>query len=155
MNYRAICVAVLLSSLSAVGCGTVANQVQPRYNADGKDPFGGVKHDVASIHEASNGTATDAGAEQWKQAAKAICCAVDLPFSAIGDTLLWPYTTAYNFINAPVPVPPIAVQETNPSTPATLAPMPAERLPSAYPQLLREPMKAPAGDAKPADEPKK
>jgi hypothetical protein len=35
-----------------------------------------------------------------------LLCAADLPFSLLGDVVLWPYTVAYNFINQPLPIPP-------------------------------------------------
>lgn len=101
MATRTICVALLLASLSIAGCGTVANQVRLSPE-DGKTPFGGVKHDVVCIQKAREDS------ENSQRLARMILCAVDLPFSLIGDVVLWPYTVTFNFINQPPPVPPVA-----------------------------------------------
>jgi uncharacterized protein YceK len=114
MAFRAICVALLLSSLPLAGCGTVANLVKPgpEWGGGGKSPFGGVHHDVGCIETAANG---DSGfrthpkweSEQYQQVARTLFWAADLPFSLIGDVLTWPYTASYSFINQPIPVPPV------------------------------------------------
>ena len=67
MTFRAICVALLITSPPIAGCGTVANLARPG-PAGGKTPFGGVSHDVAYI---STGTTGDgkAESEQLPQAA--------------------------------------------------------------------------------------
>lgn len=136
MAFRAICVALLCSSLPIAGCGTVANLVGSGPEEGGKIPFGGVKQDVDCLQKASNrksgvGTHLQSGAEQQPPGAPALfsgenlsCSpermggrvtrtapllfsAVDLPFSLIGDFVTWPYTSAYTFINQPVPIPPM------------------------------------------------
>src|SRR4051794_35186355 len=55
MAFRAICVALLLSSLPSAGCGTVVNLVKPGSVGGGKIPFGGVRQDVSCIKTAAHG----------------------------------------------------------------------------------------------------
>ena len=55
VRYRAICVAVLLSTLLIAGCGTVANLVSQRPEDNPRTPFGGVRQDVSCIRKAANG----------------------------------------------------------------------------------------------------
>lgn len=110
MDFRAICVALLLSCLPIAGCGTAANLVRSQPGEGGKTPFGGVKHDLWCIKKASSGefgdrTQPKSEPEQYPQVALTLLCAADLPFSFIGDVLTWPYTAAYTFINEPVPAP--------------------------------------------------
>jgi uncharacterized protein YceK len=113
MAFRAICVVVLLSSLPIAGCGTVANLVKPGPEEGGKSPFGGVRHDVECIRTAANGESgsrihSGSESEQFPPVAIVLFCALDLPFSLIGDALTWPYAVAYSFINQPIPTPPVA-----------------------------------------------
>ena len=109
MAFRAIRVALLLSSLPMAGCGTVANLARPG-PAGGKIPFGGVRHDVSSIDKTANGECGCGPCctpEQYRQVALRVFCAADLPLSFIGDVVTWPYTATYTYINQPVPTPPI------------------------------------------------
>lgn len=113
MAIRVICAALLLASLPIAGCGTAANLVKCDPGTDGKSPFGGVRHDVMCMKTAGNGDTgcgiqPDSASQQHLQAARTFLCAVDLPFSLIGDLLTWPYTAAYTYINQPVPLPPMA-----------------------------------------------
>src|SRR4051812_33382812 len=55
MAFRAIRVALLFAGLPIAGCGTVANLANQPPGGGGMIPFGGVRHDVAAIHKASNG----------------------------------------------------------------------------------------------------
>jgi uncharacterized protein YceK len=112
MTFRAICVALLLSSLPIAGCGTVANLAKPGLGEGGKTPFGGVRQDVDCIQTAANGefasrTHPKAELEQYPQVALMLFCAADLPLSLVGDFVTWPYVAAYSFINQPIPVPPM------------------------------------------------
>lgn len=125
MAFRVICVALLLSSLTTAGCGTVANLAVTHSDEGGKTPFGGVRQDVGCIKKAANGElAFEAPAHpepgQRPQVGLLILCAADLPFSLIGDVLTWPYTATYSFINQPVPVPPVT-QEPNQVQPPTFS----------------------------------
>jgi uncharacterized protein YceK len=112
MVFRASSMALLLACLPMAGCGTVANLVNQSPGAGGVIPFGGVQHDVACIEQAAN---SDSGlrlhpkseSEQYQQVAHMVFCAIDLPFSLVGDVVTWPYTASYTFINQPVPVPPV------------------------------------------------
>jgi uncharacterized protein YceK len=111
MAVRAVYVAVLLSSLSLAGCGTVANLCVVPPPEGGKSPFGGVRHDVSCIEKPANqesagGTDGKLDSQPYQQIQK-LLCAADLPFSLIGDVVTWPYTATYSFINQPIPVPPM------------------------------------------------
>jgi uncharacterized protein YceK len=136
MGFRAICGALLLSSLPIAGCGTVANLVDSR-PVEGTRPFGGVSHDVFCLKEATNGESgfrahPASEPEQYKQVALMLFCATDLPFSLIGDIVTWPYTAAYSCINQPVPVPPVTQAPTLLAAPAMAegrAQTPLENLP--------------------------
>lgn len=123
MAFRAIRVALLLSSLPIAGCGTVANLARSDLEEGGKSPFGGVRQDVSCIKKAENGelgvrTPPKTEAEQHPQVALMLLCAVDLPFSLIGDVVTWPYTATYSYINQPIPTPPVtmATAEGRPQT---------------------------------------
>ena len=136
MAFRAICVALLLSSLPIAGCGTVANLARPGPEEGGKSPFGGVRQDVECIETAANGefgirTHPKSESEQYPQVALMLFCAADLPFSLVGDVVTWPYAAAYSFINQPIPTPPVtqAQAEVRPQT--------------SSPELLPKPMKQP------------
>jgi hypothetical protein len=112
MTFRAICVALLLSSLLVAGCGTVANLFWLRPEEGGMSPFGGVRHDECCIKKASNGqcgsrTHPESESEQFRQATQRFLCAADLPLTLIGDVVTWPYTASYSFINQPIPTPPV------------------------------------------------
>src|SRR5271170_1053348 len=100
MAFRAIWVALLLSSLPIAGCGTVANLVSSRPEEGGKSPFGGVRQDMCCIQKAANGefgcgTPPKSESKQQPQVAPMLFAAADLPFSLIGDVVTWPYTAAY------------------------------------------------------------
>ena len=125
MAFRAIRVALLLSSLPIAGCGTVANLVKPGPEEGGKSPFGGVRQDVWRIKKAANGESASATpkskSKQSPQVAPMLCCAADLPFTFIGDVVTWPYTATYSYINQPIPTPPVMQA---PPPPVTQAPPP-------------------------------
>jgi uncharacterized protein YceK len=130
MAFRAICVALLLTSLPVAGCGTVANLVGSPPAQGGKTPFGGVRHDVASLEEAASGDfsvgAHGKGPSDHPQILPMVFCAADIPFSFVGDVVTWPYTAAYSFINQPIPIPPI--------TQATVEGPPQNAPPEALPE---------------------
>jgi uncharacterized protein YceK len=144
MAFRAIGVALLLSTLPIAGCGTVANLVTSRSEEGGKSPFGGVRQDVSCIKKGPNEESgfpihADSEAKAYQQAALKLCCAVDLPLSFIGDVLTWPYTAAYSYINQPIPTPPVTLAPTPPVPQAT-----AEGRPQTSPlEVLPEPKKQP------------
>jgi uncharacterized protein YceK len=130
MTFRAIRVALLLSTLPLAGCGTVANLARQKPGEGGVSPFGGVHQDVACIQKAANGELgfrahPKSESEQYPQRALVLFCAVDLPLSLIGDIVTWPYTASYTFINQPVANPPVLVADPPliPAPPAT-PPMP-------------------------------
>jgi uncharacterized protein YceK len=153
MAFRAICVALLLASLPSAGCGTVANLANSHPEEGGttpfggvkKDlsclknagPFGGVKKDLSCLKNAGNGESAckpvpTSESEQYRQAALKLFCAADLPLSAIGDVVTWPYTATYTYINQPTP-----------TTPVTLAPnYPVMQAP-AYPAIQTTPAGGP------------
>lgn len=136
MAVRVIRIALLTSLLA--GCGTVANLVRPGPEDGGKAPFGGVKEDVSGIEKAANGEFA-ARNDQYPHMALLLIYAADLPFSAIGDVLTWPYTMAFTAVNQPVPVPPVRTTDVRPQ-PAPLMPDPQPPLP---PVPLPEPSKLP------------
>lgn len=112
MAFRAICVALLLSSLAGAGCGTVANLASSGPGAGGVSPFGGVRHDVACIKQAAPGESAvgahpESNLKHCPRWALRLFCAADLPFSLLGDVVTWPYTMAYSYINQPIPTPPV------------------------------------------------
>jgi uncharacterized protein YceK len=122
MALRASCVALLLWSLPIAGCGTVANLARPGPEEGGKAPFGGVRQDVSCIKKTANGECSCrpySNSEQYRQAALRLFCALDLPFSFIGDVVAWPYTATYSYINQPIPTPPIRQAPTPPVIQAT------------------------------------
>ena len=129
MAFRAICGALLLSSLSSAGCGTVANVVRSRPEEGGMIPFGGVKQDMACIKKAANGelgfkSRPKCEAEQYPQVVTMLFCAADLPISLVGDIAMWPYTVTYAYINQPTPVPPVTLVEPLPVQSAAIPPLP-------------------------------
>jgi uncharacterized protein YceK len=136
MALRTICVALLFSTLPIAGCGTVSNLVVAPPEAGGMTPFGGVRQDLAGLQKARSGeiiVGADGNAKQGQpQLAHAAFYAADLPFSFVGDIVMWPYTAAYAYINSPVPVPPI-----------TEAPM-MNRPQTAPVEILPEPKKLPS-----------
>ena len=112
MAFRAICVALLLSSLPIAGCGTAANLVTSRPEEGGKSPFGGVRRDVSCITKSSHGEFgfrrhSETESEQYPQMGLMLFCAMDLPLSLVGDVVTWPYTAAYSCINEQIPTPPV------------------------------------------------
>lgn len=128
MGYPTTCVA--FASLLLAGCGTVANLTHT--NPDGlKAPFGGVRQDVAGIEGALNGDDDDIRLEHVKEVTRAAICAADLPFSAVGDTLAYPYTRSYNFINSPTLVGP-ALQVAPPGSGIEPPPQTATQVPTSY-----------------------
>jgi hypothetical protein len=135
MSFRAIHVALLVSSLPIVGCGTVANLSRLDPEGGGKNFLGGVRQDVWCIKKAASGefgirTHCEPESEQHAQVALMLFCAADLPFSLIGDVVTWPYTVAYSCINQPIP-PPLVTQapaEGGPqSSPSGFLPKPTDR----------------------------
>lgn len=127
MNFRAMCVA-LLAIIPAAGCGTVANLARPGPEAGGKTPFGGVGHDVRCLQNVAKVESEDnahpkLGSDHYPHGVLLVLCAVDLPFSLIGDVITWPYTAAYSCINQPTPTPPVRLLPTE-SQPQTSPPEP-------------------------------
>lgn len=123
MAIRAICIALLLSTLPIAGCGTVSNLVMVHPDEGGKSPFGGVRHDVSRIK-------TQAESKECQQIATRVLYTADLPFTFIGDVVTWPYTASYSYINSPVPVPPLIPPPQGPIQPVPPATL---GLPSTYP----------------------
>lgn len=135
MAFRAICGVLLLSTLPAAGCGTAANLARQKPGEGGVSPFGGVRHDVWCVKKAANGefglrTHPKSESEQYPRVALMLFCAADLPLSLIGDTVTWPYTVAYTFINQPVPIPPVVLTD---PPPAQAIPTPPVTEPMSFP----------------------
>lgn len=142
MVFRAIRVALLLSILPTAGCGTVANLAQQKPDSGGVRPFGGVKHDLAGLQNTDSGDGSarlhsKSDSETYPpRTAMKIFCAVDLPFSLVGDVLTWPYTAVYSVVNEPVPTPPVVITD-----PTAAPPLPA--LPAIPPMPVPNPPKTP------------
>lgn len=135
MTFRAIRAALLLAVSPIAGCGTVANLANSRPEEGGTRPFGGVKHDVACINQAADGeigprTRPRSESDRYPQRALIAFCAVDLPFSLVGDLVTWPFTAVYAVVNEPIPVPAVVVA--SPPAPA-VAPVPPMPLPTPPP----------------------
>ncbi|MDY3556997.1 YceK/YidQ family lipoprotein [Gemmata sp. JC717] len=125
---------LLLSSSLVTGCGTIANTVISR-SEELKDPFGGVHRDLHCIRKAANGEGglkAHDSPEPYPKLAVMLLCTVDLPFSLVGDVVMWPYTVAYNYVNQPIPTVPVATA----ATPVTLSAPPVSSAPSAPPATL-------------------
>jgi uncharacterized protein YceK len=121
MAFRAICVAMALSSLPIAGCGTVANLANPRTEEGGRSPFGGVRQDLEHVR-----TSPTADSQHCRQMGLMLLGTADLPFSFVGDVVTWPYTAAYTCINEPIPAPPVAqaTGESRPQAPPIELPEP-------------------------------
>ena len=144
MALRTIRVALLLASLPVAGCGTVANLARPGPEGGGKVPFGGVKQDVSCIQSASNGefglrAHPRSESEHYSHVALTVFCAVDLPFSLLGDVVTWPYTVVYSAINQPVPAPPVIEIPPAPGTPPAPVPAPPVIQPMPIPAPVAVP----------------
>jgi hypothetical protein len=123
MAFRAIRVALLLSTLPLAGCGTVVNLARSCPDGCGVSPFGGVQQDLCCIKKAENGesgfgTHPCSESNQDPRVAQVLLFAADLPLSLVGDVVTWPYAAAYTFINSPVPTPPQILAPPAPVTPA-------------------------------------
>jgi uncharacterized protein YceK len=146
MAFRAICVALLLASLPSPGCGTVANLANSHPEAGGTTPFGGVRHDVYCLKNAANGESGFRplpNSAPCRQTARKLFWAADLPLSAIGDVVTWPYTATYTYINQPTPVMPVTLAPTYPvmqAPPYPVTPTPTGERPPTLPyEILPQP----------------
>ncbi len=152
MNFRAICTALLLSSLSITGCGTVKNTLTTRPEHGGKTPFGGVRHDMAHLKRAANGELglcadPDMEPERDPQLALMLFCAVDLPFSLVGDIVTWPYTKTFTYVNQPVPTPPMMFSDH--AAPVARPTLPPAGRPTAMPSVPTTPTSQPPANLPP------
>ena len=148
MTVRTIRVALLLALLPAAGCGTLSNLAQPSSEEGGRVPFGGVKRDIARLHKAGAEPGRKPESEQYPAQVLTLLCALDLPFSLIGDVLTWPYTAPYAIVNAPVPATPVVLAE------APTAQPPAVVLPTVPPATKTMPIPTPPGPIPPDALPK-
>lgn len=155
MNIRAIGAAVLLSTLPAAGCGTVTNLARTNTETGGRVPFGGVKQDLACLQSASDEHTgirrhSTSESEPYPRAMLACFCAIDLPFSLVGDLVTWPYTWGYTVVNEPIPTTPITFADGPAAVPA---PLPVPPAPKSMPVPVPPPLPA-AKDAAKTDAPK-
>ena len=135
MAFRTIRIALLLAILPVAGCGTVSNLVISKPEEGGRSPFGGVRRDLSCIQQAANGEdayRSDSAPQHYPQAALMLLCAVDLPFSFVGDLVTWPYVVTYAFVNQPIPTPPVALPA---STATQASPTPPATQPMQLPTL--------------------
>lgn len=99
MAARRISVVLALFTLLNGGCGTAANTVWLTPDEGGKRAFGGVRADLQSIETAASGSSGmwvggEEVRDRKRQVGTVLFFALDLPFSAVGDTLTLPYTLA-------------------------------------------------------------
>jgi uncharacterized protein YceK len=99
MTARRISAGLALLALLTGGCVTAANTVWLTPDEGGKRVYGGVRADLKSIETAATGsTGMWVGGEEVRdrkrQVGRLLFLALDLPFSAVGDTLTLPYTLA-------------------------------------------------------------
>jgi uncharacterized protein YceK len=98
----------LAAALALGGCGTAANVFQLKPEEGGGSIYGGVRADLASVR----GYAEDLQdapdvRDQIDGASEALfVAAVDLPLSAVADTLTLPWTWAAGLGMPPAPPPP-------------------------------------------------
>src|SRR6185312_4037995 len=111
MNVRVTTGVLVLACLASAGCGTVANLAHCRPEEGGRIPFGGIKHDLACIQKAPGGDADkpETARDNYPRTALTLLCAVDLPFSFVGDVITWPYTASFTYVNQPAPFTPIQI----------------------------------------------
>lgn len=146
MTSRAICVAVL-AVLPAAGCGTAANLAHTRPEEGGRVPFGGVKRDLAALQQPEAGPRTHHAPESevYPRQSLAVLCALDLPFSFVGDVLTWPYVTVYSIVNEPVPAPAVVIADATVPVPTSAVPaVKPMSVPAAPGKLPAAPTEAPA-----------
>lgn len=81
------------------GCGTTVNLIQPRPYPEGPEVYGGVADAAKSVREwATQVSERSRKGDFWGCCATAACCvisSVDLPASAVGDTLTLPITILF------------------------------------------------------------
>ena len=84
---------LLLSTLYAAGCGTLGNTIGIRYPSEHLRVYGGVQLDVEQTQE-SVAKAKDAKTtnERVEACVGLFISTVDMPFSAVADTLTLPFT---------------------------------------------------------------
>jgi uncharacterized protein YceK len=142
MATRAIGVALLLASLPSAGCGTVANLANSHPEQGGTTPFGGIRHDLWCLKNAANGQSGFqplSAPQQCRQTARKAFWGADLPLSAIGDVVTWPYTKTYTYINQPTPVTPVTLAPIYPA----MQPLPERPPPPPPLEMLPQPKEAP------------
>lgn len=92
MAHRTMCVALALIICFSSGCGTFASSC----GKDGLDVYSGVGGDVKAILSVPEETRKRLAGEKVDDLGLDILltllCVVDIPFSAVVDTLLLPYT---------------------------------------------------------------
>lgn len=151
MTIRVLCVALGLSCLPLIGCGTTANLVRSYPDDGGKIPFGGVKQDLRVLRGPSP-VAADGCPEpvpeckEYPGGLLKVVCAADLPFSFLGDLVTWPYVVIYRFINEPIAIPPlthvpvIAVPPAPVAHPLPVLPPAKTEQPKTTPPTKQEPV---------------
>ncbi len=93
MHKRVNLAVALLACVFVVGCGTTANVVQigPQAGHAQMRVYGGVLYDIKAWDAIREAFSPDAGSMAFRQAVFAACyLMIDLPLSAIADTLLLP-----------------------------------------------------------------
>ena len=94
VGWRVLAVVIMsIAGSAAVGCGSFANTICGPVQPEGPRPYDGVRMDVDMIRNCSQEALTPScgGELAVGAAAMAALCTVDLPLSAIADTLAIPF----------------------------------------------------------------
>jgi uncharacterized protein YceK len=122
MTRGSLATALLLAAVICSGCGTIANlSIGARQGWKNAQIYGGVRRDVKSAEEWFNDNWTPAGNADLQQDVGAVVgvglVGLDVPLSAIGDTLTLPVTIPAAIWGSSNP----SVSRKNPSTAPTAA----------------------------------
>ena len=137
MNVRATTAVLLLACLASAGCGTVANlcTAGPRRAAASPSVASSTTSRTFRNRPAGTPTSRRTARDNYPRTALTLLCAVDLPFSFVGDVITWPYTASFTYVNQPAPFAPIQILP-----PLLPAAAPAEAPPEMRPQPLPPPL---------------
>jgi uncharacterized protein YceK len=91
----------LMAALTAGlgGCGTAANTLWLAPFEGGQRVYGGVRTDMEIVRQSITGEPESKGQSPRDRCITAVALAVDLPLSAVGDTLTLPYTVPAALLN--------------------------------------------------------
>lgn len=97
MNCRTKWLGVALVAFLSSGCGTAVNTLWRTSDEGGKTPYGGVATDYSVLWQSQiNQVNPDHPNPSPLEDFKVLFALIDLPFSALGDTLTLPYVLTYS-----------------------------------------------------------